>query len=358
MKNIGKVVLISTSLFLGEIAAPIVPNGLHQVQAASTVKLANVSYQTTANVNLRMGPSTNNKTITQIPKAKTITAMEQKGSWFKVSYQFTLTGKTVTKVGWVTASYIKKISLAPKTVQFQKTTYQTANHVNIRSGASTKNKTLLTIPKGKTLISSEKLTDWYKVSYTYSSKGKNVTTTGWVKGTYLKEYYKYSAITGAYYFPKKTVKLYSTPDTKKSAVYNLASGNGLYSSYQAVNSVGQIWYQVSYNGKTLYVYSGDVNKYTLTSFAATDYQAKLDTYLYLSYGNVYTKLVKIPKLSVITVKQRIGDWYKVSYNGKSGYVYSGDFTKYNKPARTPGTGESDNGEIKKPGTGGESDKAR
>ncbi|MEH6907830.1 SH3 domain-containing protein [Neobacillus drentensis] len=348
MKNIGKVVLISTSLFLGEIAAPIVPNGLHQVQAASKVKLANVSYQTTANVNLRMGPSTNNKTITQIPKSKTITAMEQKGSWFRVSYQFTLTGKKVTKVGWVTASYIKKISLAPKTVPFQKTTYQTADHVNIRSGASTKNKTLLTIPKGKTLISSEKLTDWYKVTYTYSSKGKNVTTTGWVKGTYLKEYYKYSAITGAYYFPNKTVKLYSTPDTKKSAVYSLVSGNGLYSSYQAVNSVGQIWYQVSYNGKTLYVYSGDVNKYMLTSFAATDYQARLDTYLYLSFGNVYTKLVKIPKLLVITVKQRIGDWYKVSYNGKSGYVYSGDFTKYNKPAETPSTEGTGMDEVNNP----------
>ncbi|NHC42573.1 SH3 domain-containing protein [Bacillus sp. MM2020_1] len=348
MKNIGKVVLISTSLFLGEIAAPIVPSGLHQVQAASTVKLANINYQTTANVNLRMGPSTNNKTITQIPKSKTITAMEQKGNWFKVSYQFTLTGKKVTKIGWVTASYIKKISLAPKSVQFQKTTYQTSDHVNIRSGASTKFNTLLTIPKGKTLISSEKLSDWNKVTYTYSYKGKNVTTTGWVKGTYLKEYYKYNAITGAYYFPKKTVKLYSTPDTKKSVVYSLASGNGLYSAYQAVNSVGQIWYRVSYNGKSLYVYSGDVNKYTLSSFAAADYQAKLDTYLYLSYGKSYTKLLKIPKQTIISAKQRIGDWYKVSYNGKSGYVYSGDFTKYNKPAENPGTGETEMGEVNIP----------
>ncbi|PEQ82863.1 peptide-binding protein [Bacillus sp. AFS006103] len=348
MKNIGKVVLISTSLFLGEIAAPIVPSGLYQVQAANMVKLANASYQTTANVNLRMGPSTNNKIITQIPKSKTITVMEQKGSWFKVSYQFTLTGKKVTKIGWVTALYIEKISLAPKTTQFQKTTFQTTDHVNIRSGAGTKYKTLRTIPKGIALISSEKLSDWYKVTYTYPSKGKNVTTTGWVKGTYLKEYYKYSTITGAYYFSKKTVKLYSTPDTKRSVVYSMEGGNGLYSAYQVVNSVGQIWYRVSYNGKSLYVYSGDVSKYTLTSVVAAEYQAELDTYLYAAYGKAYTKLVRIPKQTIIFAKQRIGDWYKVSYNGKSGYVYSGDFTKYTKPAETPSTGETDKDEGNNP----------
>lgn len=347
MRNIGKVVLISTSLLLGEIATPIAANGLHQAQAASTIKLANVSYQTTANVNLRTGPSTKYNTITQIPKSKIITAVEQTGSWFKVSYQYTLKGKKVTRIGWVISSYIKKVSLAPKTVQFSKTTYQTTDNVNIRSGASTKYKTLKTIPKGKTIISGEKLTDWFKVTYSYPSKGKNVIVTGWVKGTFLKEYYKYSTIPGGYYFPKKTVKLYSSPDTKKSAVYSLASGNGLYSAYQAVNSLGQTWFKVSYNGKTLYVYSGDVSKYMLTSFSETEYQAKLDTYLYGSYGKVYTKLVKIPKLTVISAKQRIGDWYKVSYNGKAGYVYSGDFTKYNKPAEEP-TGGTDKDEVNNP----------
>ena len=348
MRNVGKVVLLSTSLLLGEITAPIVPHGVHQVEAASTVKLANISYQTTAKVNLRTGPNTKYKPILQIPKSKTISASEQTGSWFKVSYQYSLKGKKVTKTGWVSNSYIKKISLAPKTVSFQKTTYQTTDNVNIRFGPSTKNKTLLTIPKGKTIISAAKLTDWYKVTYSYSSKGRNITTTGWVKGTYLKEYYKYSAINGGYYFPKKTVKLYSTPDTKNSAVYSITSGNGLYSAYQAVNSVGQTWYRVSYNGKTLYVYSGDVSKYTLTSFAATDYQAKLDTYLFVSYGKSYTKLVKIPKQTIISSKQRIGDWYKVTYNGKSGYIYSGDVTKYTKPAETPSTGETEMGEVYDP----------
>lgn len=343
MRNIGKVLLLSTSLLVGEVMTPVIPSNLQLAHAASSIKLANIGYQTTAKVNLRTGPATKYKLIVMIPKSKTVTAIEQTGTWVKVSYQYTLSGKKTVKTGWVSASFIKKISTAPKTVKFAKTTYQVTDNVNMRSGASTKYKTLHTIPKGKTIISTEKVSDWYKLTYTYPSKGKNVTTTGWVKGTYLKEYYKYSAITGAFYFPKKTVKLYSTPDTKKSAVYSLASGNGLYSAYQAVNSIGQTWFQVSYNGKTLYVYSGDVSKYMLTSLAATDYQAKLDTYLYASYGNAYTKLVKIPNQTILSSKERIGDWYKVSYNGKLGYVYSGNITKYIKPAEDPGTGGTDTG---------------
>lgn len=347
MRNIGKVLLLSSSLLVGEVVSPVIPASLQQAHAAGSIKLANISYQTTANVNLRTGPATKYKAILLIPKSKTVTATEQTGSWVKITYQYTLNGKKTTKTGWVTASYIKKISTAPKSVKFATTTYQATDNVNIRSGASTKYKTLKTIPKGSTITSGERISDWYKVAYTYKSKGKSVKITGWVKGTYLKEYYKYSSIPGGYYFPKKTVKLYASPDTKKSAVYILDSGNGLYSAYQAVNSLGQTWFKVSYNGKTLYVYSGDVSKYTLISFAATDYQAKQDTYLYGSYGKVYTKLVKIPKLAVITANQKIGDWYKVSYNGKSGYIYSGDFTKYNKPAEEP-TGGTDGDEINNP----------
>jgi len=348
MRNIGKVLLLSSSLLVGEVITPVIPSNLQLAHAASTIKLANISYQTTANVNLRSGPTTKYKAIFLVPKSKTVTALEQSGTWVKVSYQYTMSGKKIVKTGWISASFIKKISTAPKTVKFTKTTYQATDNVNMRSGASTKYKTIHTIPKGKTIISAEKISDWYKVTYTYPFKGKNVSTSGWVKGTYLKEFYNYRAITGAYYFPKKTVKLYSTPDTKKSAVYSLASGNGLYSAYQAINSVGQTWFRVSYNGKTLYVYSGDISKYTLASFAATDYQAKLDTYLYASYGKAYTKLVKIPKQTVISSKQRIGDWYKVSYNGKSGYVYSGDFTKYIKPAEVPNTGGTNTGEVNNP----------
>ncbi|NHC42572.1 SH3 domain-containing protein [Bacillus sp. MM2020_1] len=206
-------------------------------------------------------------------------------------------------------------------VRISKTTLQTSANLRLRAGASTKYKTILTIPKGKVLYATEKNGSYFKVTYSYKSKGKNYQKSGWVSGGYVKEYYQYIKTSGTYYFTKKMASLYSTPDTKKKAVGSLPSGNGLYSSQKVVNSIGKTWYRITYKGKILYIYSGDVNKSSSKSLAKKDYQINQDTYVYSSYGTAYTKLIKIPKGTVISSVKMIGDWYEVSYKGKAGYVY-------------------------------------
>ncbi|CAH0343778.1 SH3 domain-containing protein [Bacillus sp. CECT 9360] len=214
-------------------------------------------------------------------------------------------------------------------VKFSKTSYQTTTNVNLRSGAGTKYKTVITIPKGKVVTSTEKNGSWYKVSYTYKSNGKNVTKTGWVISSSLKEYYQYSTIATSYYFTKKTTNLYSTPDMKKKQLYTVGINNGFYSTQKIVNSIGQTWYRVHYNGKTVYVNGSEVTNNVFTSFTQTKYQSKKDTYLYEFYGNAHKKLVKIPKGAIVSSNKRIGDWYLVTYGGKTGYFYIGDFSKDN-----------------------------
>lgn len=217
---------------------------------------------------------------------------------------------------------------ASTTVKFSKTTYQTTANLSMRTGASTKYKSLITIPKGKVVTSTEKNGVWHKVSYTYTLKGKATTKTGWVNSSYLKEHYQYSSIAKAYYFTKKATNLYSTPDTKKKQVYTISGNNGFYSTQKVVNSLGQTWYRVFYNGKAVYVNSSDVAKNVFTSFSQTKFQASKDTYVYEFYGNAHKKLVEIPKSAVVSSKNRIGDWYSVTYSGKTGYFYIGDFSKY------------------------------
>ncbi|MGE8202993.1 SH3 domain-containing protein [Heyndrickxia sp. NPDC080065] len=223
---------------------------------------------------------------------------------------------------------------ASSSIKLNKTTYQTTDNVNLRTGASTKNKAIITIPKGKIVTATAKTGAWYKVSYTYSLKGKNITKTGWVSGSYIKEYYKYTTITKSYYFSKSQAKLYPTPDTKKKAAYTISGKNGFYSTQKVVNSLGQTWYRISYNGKTLYINSSSVNKNSFASFTKTKYKANKDTYLYQSYGTIYNKLVKIPKGTIVQSTKRIGEWYSVTYGGKSGYFYIGDFSKYNEVTYT------------------------
>ncbi|MGE8206619.1 SH3 domain-containing protein [Heyndrickxia sp. NPDC080065] len=215
---------------------------------------------------------------------------------------------------------------ASSNIKMKKTSFKTTANLNIRKGAGTKYKVSYTIPKGKIVTSTLKNGTWYKVTYTYKSKGKSITKTGWVSRTYLKEYYQYTKIAKSYYFTKTTTKLYSTPDTKKKAVYTIPGKNGFYSTQKVVNSVGQTWFRISYKGKVLYVNSNSVSKNSFTSFAKTKYTANKDTYLFHSYGNVNKKLVKIPKGTIVQSTKKISDWYSITFNGKSGYIYIKDFS--------------------------------
>ncbi|RID88210.1 hypothetical protein D1953_04430 [Peribacillus asahii] len=217
---------------------------------------------------------------------------------------------------------------ASSTQKISKTSYQTTANLNLRASASTKTKLILTIPKGKIVTSTQKKGTWSKVSYTYKSKGKNITKTGWVSNKYLKEYYQYSTIKTAYFFTQKQTSLYSTPDTKKKQVATVSSNNGFYSKQKIINSTGQTWYRIAYKGKTMYVNSSNVKKNTFTSFSEKKYKAKKDTFLYKFYGNAHEKLVQVPKDAIISSSKRIGDWYSVKYAGKTGYVYIGDFSEY------------------------------
>jgi beta-N-acetylglucosaminidase/uncharacterized protein YraI len=332
MKNIGKVILLSACLLLGGVTVPFTPIGAQNVEAASVVKIGKTTYHTTANLNMRTGASTKYKTIKTIPKGKAVIATQRKGSWYKVSYTYKSKWKNVTKTGWVSGSYLKKSTPAPKTVKFSKTAYQTTVNLKMHTGAGTGYKTLLTIPKKKVVTSSEKKGSWNKVWYTYKSKGKNVTKTGWISNRYLKEYYQYIKFTGTHYFTKKTAYFYTSPDRKKKAYTHFVSNTGFYSNEKAINSLGQTWYRVSYKGKTLYVYSGDVIRYTSKNFLKTGFKAKKDTYIYSSYGLGYSKF-KIKKGTVLSSTYSLHDWYKVSYQGKSGYIRASDFTRYT-PIRT------------------------
>ncbi|WHY70045.1 SH3 domain-containing protein [Neobacillus sp. SuZ13] len=218
---------------------------------------------------------------------------------------------------------------AASLVRISKTSFQTTANLRLRSGASTKYKSILTIPKGKVVYATEKNESYYKVSYTYKSKGRNTTKVGWVSGSFLKEYNLYTKTSGTYYFTNKTTKLYSSPNTKKKAIASLASANRLYSTQKVINSIGQTWYRVTYKGKLVYIYSGDVstsspvtstNKPTVITTAGTTYLITGDVN-FRQAGEGTKVLAVIPKgTTVVSKGKQNDDWYQVTYQGKTGYV--------------------------------------
>ncbi|MEH7094827.1 SH3 domain-containing protein [Neobacillus vireti] len=289
------------------------------VSAGPVKSFTKANYQLTRNSYLYSSYGNSYPKLMAIPKDTIISSVKTVGNWYQVTYQ----GKT----GYIPGTDLKSVSqtpvkpvvpVVPTTVV--KTTYQTTANLNMRSGAGASYKSIMTIPIGKLVTSSEKSGSWYKVSYTYTSNGKTVTATGWVSGEFLKEYYIYSNTTGTYYFTNKPVSLFPTPDSKNKAVATLAAGNGLLSTQKVVNSVGQTYYRVTFNGKTLYVISSDVTAASVKSFVKANYQTNKDSYLYSSYGTSFGKLINLPKGTIISSAKTIGSWYEVTYQGKTGYV--------------------------------------
>lgn len=350
MKKIGKVLILSTSILVGSSSLSGVPYSVLNAEAAS-VRI-NQTYVTTANLNMRSAPGTKSKVLVTIPKGKTVLSSERSGSWYKVSYTYLSKGKKVTKSGWVIGSYLRinkavtKTTTQVKTVPSQKismsgivktskTMYQTTANLNIRSGAGTTYKVLKTAPKGSIVSSAERKGSWYKITYSYSVKGKKYTVNGWVTGSYMKEYYQYTNIKGSYYFTNKNASLFLTPDTKKKVSFIVSNNTGFYTTQKIVNSLGQTWYKVSYKGKSLYIHSADIKLSSLQQLKKTDFITNKDTYLFSFYGLAHEKLVKIPKNTRLSTNLKVGDWYKFTYANKTGYIYMKDVAQYIPPAVQP-----------------------
>ena len=120
------------------------------------------SYSTTANLNLRIGPSTNYASILTIPKNANIEYLGEIGSWYNISYS--------GKQGYVSNQYVSKSESTSEQ-------YSTSTNLNLRTSASTGSKILLTIPKGKDVSLISKHGSWYKVKYG--------STEGYVSSQYL-----------------------------------------------------------------------------------------------------------------------------------------------------------------------------
>lgn len=165
--------------------------------------------RTTDNLNLRTGPSTAYRILVSIPKGTAVPVSGRASNgWYKVSYA----GHT----GYVSGSYVVAA------------TVRTLDSLNLRSGASTSYRILVTIPRGSTIPAYARAGNgWYKVSYA----GR----TGWVSGSYVTTYPKPPAApqsTG----PNRTSRVVLTFDDCPSS---LSSFNSVI-SYAATNNIGLV----------------------------------------------------------------------------------------------------------------------
>ena len=286
----------------------------------------------TENLNLRDQPGTSGKILTTIPKGKTVTILSEKdeNGWYKVSYG----GKT----GYVSGSYLTTSPSGSTTIT-TKTGTATEN-LNLRNQASLSGKILTTIPKGKTvtILSEKDENGWYKVSY----DGK----TGYAISNYIKEDDSNSEATES--APSKPTVSKTGTTTENLNLRNQASLSGkvlmtipkgkTVTIFSEKDENG--WYKVSYDGKTGYAISnyikeGDSNSESTESTPSTPVPIEGQPTENLNLrdqpstsGKILTTIPKGKTVTILSEKNANG-WYKVSYNGKTGYV-SGSYFKVTK----------------------------
>ena len=286
----------------------------------------------TENLNLRDQPGTSGKILTTIPKGKTVTILSEKdeNGWYKVSYD----GKT----GYVSGSYLTTSTSSSTTIT-TKTGTATEN-LNLRNQASLSGKILTTIPKGKTvtILSEKDENGWYKVSY----DGK----TGYAISNYIKEGDSNSESTES--APSKPTVSKTGTTTENLNLRNQASLSGkILTTIPKGKTVTILsekdengWYKVSYDGKTGYAISnyikeGDSNSESTDSTPSTpvpiEGQPTENLNLRDQPGTSGKILTTIPKGKIVTIlsEKNANGWYKVSYDGKTGYV-SGSYFKVTK----------------------------
>ncbi|WP_394547686.1 SH3 domain-containing protein [Priestia aryabhattai] len=190
----------------------------------------------------------------------------------------------------------------------------TASKLNVRSGAGTNYGIIGSVVKDQTLSVVSKSGSWYKINY----NGR----TGYVSSDYVQS-------SGTATSPAESITYTVTAST-----LNVRSGAG--TNYASIGSVtkGQklsvvsksgSWYKINYNGRTGYVSSDYVQSSGTTTPPAenTTYTVTASTLNVRSgAGTNYASIGSVTKGQKLSVVSKSGGWYKINYNGRTGYVSS------------------------------------
>ncbi|MCD8008448.1 MAG: SH3 domain-containing protein, partial [Clostridiales bacterium] len=204
----------------------------------------------------------------------------------------------------------------------------TASALNMRSEASTSSSIVTCVSKGTVVLVTGSSDGWYQVWYQGQS--------GYMSADYLSFSTSAESAFGTGTISANSVRVRSGPSTSDTILATVNSGETM-----SVTGVSGEWYRVSYNGSVGYVHSA----YMTISYGSSSTSASTSTstteeaplavaatgtgtingnYVRMRSGpsTSYSILGTYNSGTTMTVTGTSGDWYQVSYNGTTGYVYS------------------------------------
>ncbi len=295
---------------------------------------------TSSNVRVRSGPGTGYSILGVVNSGTTLTVTGVSADWLQVSYG----GST----GYISSAYVSvggsssgssssgsssgsSSSGSTSVESVSGTGTIKGNYVRVRSGPGTGYSILGVLSNGTTLTVTGKSGDWYQVSYSGS--------TGYVSGAYMTLAESSSGSSSGGTTPASGtgtinangVRLRSGPSTSSSILGSFSTG-----ATMTVTGTSGDWYQVNYNGTTGYVYktyltvgsSGSSStsttggsSVTVTDMTSTTAWVISAVHMRTGPDTSYSSMRVLSTGTSVTLTGYTDKWYRVTYNGETGYVF-------------------------------------
>ncbi len=192
-------------------------------------------------------------------------------------------------------------------------TMKTTKAAYLRTGPSSKTTKIVKIPKGKTVTAGVSDGKYTKVVY----RG-NKAYGGWFPTKYLKSTGGGGSSTGTTKTTATAIWLRTGPGTNYSRIRAIEGGEKV--TVLGTSASGG-WYKVSYKGQTGYLRQGYFTDETMVREVATA------VYIRSTPSKNGTIIGVVPAYGKVSVYSRTSNnWCRITYNGKSGYIYGGYFT--------------------------------
>ena len=265
------------------------------------------SYTRYVTVNLHLRSSakiTSSNIITTLAKGTKVTVLGKSGdNWYYVE---TSSGRK----GYVAAGYLSSSSSSSSSG----TNKTTAVAVNLRSSAKVADgNIILTVPAGRTVTVLSSTGNWYKVRY----NGR----TGYMKSGYFTD----ETSSSSYVTEKTSANLRLRSTTSTSSSSNIITTIPKGASVKVYKEVSGGWYYVAYGSRKGYVKAGYFASDSGTSSSSgTSGKTTANVRLRSSRSTSSSSniILVIPSGRTVTILGESGGWYKVRYNGQTGYVSS------------------------------------
>ncbi|KFN01828.1 peptidoglycan endopeptidase [Bacillus clarus] len=317
-----------------------------QKSATQTVQAAsqkNSSYTVTADVlHVRTGSSTSHDIISRVYNGQTLNVIGEENGWFKINHN----GKT----GYVSGEFVSKngeqTNVSGNTGGKNKVT---ADVLRVRTGPNTSSSIVGRVYEGQTLKVIGQENGWLKINH----NGQ----TGYVSSAFVSGASSNTGSTnnnnettvqpasGNYTVNVSSLRVRTGPSTSHTTLGSVHKG-------QVVKVVGEVqdWFKINYAGQTAYISKDYVTKGGSNENNTQDNNQEQGNNVTVQTGGTY--VVNTTSLRVRTgpatyhsviggvlngtalnVIGAEGSWFKVNYQGKTGYV-SSEFVKFVKGGTT------------------------